>query len=65
MAITTERPVASDEQRLVRLSRGGDQSVFAELVERHQAAVSGTVLRLVHDREVAAEVSNCAFLSRL
>jgi RNA polymerase sigma-70 factor (ECF subfamily) len=60
VAITTE-PVASDEQRLARQSRNGDQSAFAELVERHQAAVFGTVLRLVHNREVAAEVSNRAF----
>ena len=61
MAITTERPSASDEQRLVRLSRGGDDSAFAELVETHQAAVFGTALRLVHDREMAAEVSNRVF----
>ena len=61
MAITTERPAASDEQRLVRRSRGGDESAFAALVETHQAAVFGTVLRLVHDREVAADVSNRAF----
>jgi RNA polymerase sigma-70 factor, ECF subfamily len=61
VATTAEHPVASDEQRLVRLCRSGDQSVFAELVERHQAAVFGTVLRVVHDREVAAEVSNRAF----
>lgn len=61
MTGTTEQPVASDEQRLVRLSRGGDHSAFAELVERHQTAVFGTALRLVRDREVAAEVSNRAF----
>jgi RNA polymerase sigma-70 factor, ECF subfamily len=61
VAITTERPVSADEQRLVRLSRRGDQSAFAELVETHQAVVFGTVLRLVHDREVAADVSNRAF----
>jgi len=61
VAITAEHAVTSDEQRLVRLCRNGDQSVFAELVESHQAAVFGTVLRMVHDREVAAEVSNRAF----
>jgi RNA polymerase sigma-70 factor (ECF subfamily) len=58
---TTERPVSAHEQRLVRLSRHGDQSAFADLVETHQSVVFGTVLRLVHDREVAAEVSNRAF----
>jgi RNA polymerase sigma-70 factor (ECF subfamily) len=61
VAITTEQPVANHEQRLVRRSRIGDQSAFAELVEAHQSAVFGTVLRMVHDREVAAEVSNRAF----
>jgi RNA polymerase sigma-70 factor (ECF subfamily) len=60
VAITTAQPVASDEQRLVRLCRNGDQSAFAELVELHQTAVFGTALRLVRDREVAADVSNRA-----
>jgi RNA polymerase sigma-70 factor, ECF subfamily len=45
----------------VRQSRAGDESAFAALVEVHQSAVFGTALRLVHDREVAAEVSNRAF----
>jgi len=48
-------------QHLVRQSRAGDESAFAALVEVHQSAVFGTVLRLVSDREVAAEVSNRAF----
>jgi RNA polymerase sigma-70 factor (ECF subfamily) len=61
VAITTEELVPTDEQQLVRLCRAGDESAFADLVEAHQAAVFGTVLRLVHDRELAAEVSNRAF----
>jgi RNA polymerase sigma-70 factor, ECF subfamily len=61
VATTTEQLTETDEQRLVRLCRGGDQAAFAELVEMHQAAVFGTVLRLVGDRAVAAEVSNRAF----
>src|SRR3981081_1528893 len=48
-------------QPLVHQSRAGDESAFAALVEAHQSAVFGTVLRLVYDREVAAEVSNRAF----
>jgi RNA polymerase sigma-70 factor, ECF subfamily len=48
-------------QRLVQQSRAGDESAFAALVEAHQSAVFGTVVRLVYDREVAAEVSNHAF----
>ena len=61
MAITSQELAATDEQRLVRLARDGDHSAFAELVENHQAAVFGTVLRLVRDREAASEVSNRAF----
>ncbi len=48
-------------QHLVQQSRAGDEVAFAALVEANQSAVFGTVLRLVHDREVAAEVSNRAF----
>lgn len=48
-------------QHLVQQSRAGNESAFAALVEAHQSAVFGTVLRLVSDREVAAEVSNRAF----
>ena len=61
MTTTIEQPATSSEQRLVRLARDGDQSAFGELVETHQAVVFGTVLRLVHDRDLAADVSNRAF----
>lgn len=59
MAITELSPDST--QHLVQQSRAGDESAFAALVEAHQSAVFGTVLRLVYDREVAAEVSNRAF----
>lgn len=64
MARTTEAAndtSVSREQRLVQLSRAGNQAAFAELVETHQAAVFGTALRLVREREVAADVSNRTF----
>jgi RNA polymerase sigma-70 factor (ECF subfamily) len=48
-------------KHLVLQSRDGDESAFSALVEANQSAVFGTVLRLVYDREVAAEVSNRAF----
>jgi RNA polymerase sigma-70 factor (ECF subfamily) len=60
VATTAERPATSDEQRLVRLSCTGNHAAFAELVEAHQAAVFGTVLRLVRERAVAADVTNRA-----
>jgi RNA polymerase sigma-70 factor (ECF subfamily) len=48
-------------QQLVQRTRAGDERAFAELVDAYQSAVFGTVLRLVYDREVAAEVTNRAF----
>lgn len=62
MTIITDEPATSEaEQRLVRQIRSGDASAFASVIERHQTVVFGTVLRLVRDREVAAEVTNRAF----
>ena len=57
----TTAELIPDTQHLVRQSRAGDQVAFASLVEAHQSAVFGTVLRLVYDRELAADVSNRAF----
>ena len=48
-------------QHLVQQTRAGNETAFAALVEANQSAVFGTVLRLVYDREVAAEVSNRVF----
>ena len=61
MAIIEIELSPDSTQELVQQSRAGDASAFAALVEAHQSAVFGTVLRLVYDREVAAEVSNRAF----
>jgi RNA polymerase sigma-70 factor (ECF subfamily) len=46
---------------VVQRSLEGDQAAFADIIEEHQAAVFGTVLRIVRDRDVAAEVANRAF----
>jgi RNA polymerase sigma-70 factor, ECF subfamily len=46
---------------VVQRSLAGDQAAFAEIVEEHQTAVFGTVLRIVRDRDLAAEVANRAF----
>ena len=59
MAVT--EPSLDLTRDLVHRSRAGDAAAFAVLVQAHQSAVFGTVLRLVRDREVAAEVSNRAF----
>ena len=51
MAIS--EPSLESTQHLVQRSRAGDESAFAALVEAHQSAVFGTVLRLVHDLGLA------------
>jgi RNA polymerase sigma-70 factor, ECF subfamily len=56
---TTEQVEAMGE--LVRRSRGGDSDAFAEIVAAQQAAVFGTALRIVRERELAADVANRAF----
>jgi RNA polymerase sigma-70 factor, ECF subfamily len=49
------------DARAVALCRAGRADAFAEVVERHQAAVYGTALRLIGDRDAALEVANTAF----
>jgi RNA polymerase sigma-70 factor, ECF subfamily len=53
-------PPDPDVQAVERC-RAGEVDAFAEVVERHQAAVYGTALRLLGDREAALEVANTAF----
>lgn len=50
---------ASDAS-LVRRSRRGDGHAFAELVERHQAEIFATALRLIGNRDDALAVTNAA-----
>jgi RNA polymerase sigma-70 factor, ECF subfamily len=59
--VTRQGLSPAEIELLVRRSRSGDVSAFSELVEAHQALVFGTALRLVRDREEAAEVSNRTF----
>jgi RNA polymerase sigma-70 factor (ECF subfamily) len=54
--------VAPDpDARDVERCRAGEADAFAGVVERHQAAVYGTALRLLGDRDAALEVANSAF----
>ena len=41
--------------------RAGQADAFAEVVERHQAAVFGTALRLIGEPDAALEVANTTF----
>jgi RNA polymerase sigma-70 factor, ECF subfamily len=61
VAVTVVAPDSTGH--LVERSLAGDESAFAALVHAHQSAVFGTVLRLLNDREVAADVSNRAFFN--
>jgi RNA polymerase sigma-70 factor (ECF subfamily) len=52
---------ADPDAEAVRRCRAGQGEAFAAVVERHQAAVYGTALRLLGDRDAALEVANAAF----
>jgi RNA polymerase sigma-70 factor (ECF subfamily) len=54
--------VKPTDEDLVRLARNGDQDAFSELVVRHQNEVYTLALRLVGDRELAADVAQEAFV---
>ena len=45
----------------VQACRDGQADAFAAVVEHHQAAVYGTALRLIGDRDAALEVANTTF----
>jgi RNA polymerase sigma-70 factor (ECF subfamily) len=54
--------VKRDDEELVRLAQKGDRAAFSELVVRHQNEVFTLALRLVRDRELAADVAQEAFV---
>lgn len=54
---------ASTDQALARAARAGSQRAFAELVNRHQAAVRGFLRRVCHDSAQADDLAQEAFLT--
>ena len=54
--------VKGDDEELVRLAREGDRTAFSALVVRHQHEVFTLALRLVGDRELAADVAQESFM---
>ena len=60
MAVATATAGNLDAQAVERC-RAGQADAFAAVVERHQAAVYGTALRLVGDRDAALDVANATF----
>jgi RNA polymerase sigma-70 factor (ECF subfamily) len=53
---------SGDETQLIRFAQAGDTEAFQELVRRHQHGVFTLALRLVNDREAAADVAQDAFI---
>ncbi|MDH5371720.1 MAG: sigma-70 family RNA polymerase sigma factor [Acidimicrobiia bacterium] len=51
-----------DEAHLVRLAQAGDKDAFQELIRQHQHGVFTLALRLVNDREQAADIAQDAFI---
>lgn len=58
----TQSRVRSDDGELLDRARSGDRSAFSELVRNHQDEVYTLAVRLVADRELAADVSQEAFV---
>lgn len=54
--------VRPDDGELLSLAQGGDRAAFSELVRLHQDGVYTLALRLVADRELAADISQEAFV---
>lgn len=54
--------VKRDDEELVQLAKDGDRTAFSHLVVRHQSEVYTLAMRLVGDRELAADVAQEAFV---
>lgn len=60
--MTADRVEDSEERALVDRAADGDTAAFAELVRRHQQEVFTLAVRLLGDRELAADVSQEALV---
>jgi RNA polymerase sigma-70 factor (ECF subfamily) len=59
--VDRDAQVVALDAHAVERCRAGEADAFAEVVERHQAAVFGTALRLTGEREAALDVANTTF----
>lgn len=51
-----------DDEALVRRAIDGESEAFGALIDRHQAAVAGFLLSLLHDPSAAEEIAQAAFV---
>ena len=51
-----------DERELIERCRSGDDTAFAELVDRYKDLVFGLIYRMVHDRSLADDLAQDVFL---
>ena len=58
-----ERIIVDPDAELVGLWQAGDEAAFEALVRRHERRVFGLVMRMLGDREEAADVAQETFLS--
>jgi RNA polymerase sigma-70 factor (ECF subfamily) len=58
-----EERIIDPDAELVTLWQGGDEAAFEALVRRHERRVFGLVMRMLGDREEAADVAQETFLS--
>src|SRR5437879_6603576 len=52
----------AEDVRLMRLVSRGDTSAFEELIERHQAVVSGTVARMLSSNSDVEDIAQQVFI---
>ena len=60
---TRATDVAPDSELVARWQKEGDMEAFSMLVKRHERPVFGLMVRMLGDREEAADASQDAFLS--
>ena len=59
---TSQRLATASDEELILRSQRGDTAAFGDLVRRHQDRVFNLAFRMTSDREMAADVTQDAFL---
>ncbi|MEK6702132.1 MAG: RNA polymerase sigma factor [Planctomycetota bacterium] len=62
MATPAEPSNAPDDQSLIAAAHNGDQSALATLLTRHESRMFGLCFRIVHHRELAADLCQDAMV---